>query len=923
MQTLLRSGALRAKLEVGSVDDPAEREADAVADQVMRSANGSPCSACAGKDDEETVRRKADAPASPAGGGMSSSGEARIRGLASGGENLSPHLRSFFEPRMNRDLSHVRVHTDGGAAEAASSIGARAYTLGSHIGFGAGHWQPDTSDGRRLIAHELAHTGQHNAAPSTVRREGPDPGSGDVAQSVDIIVNALEGITTGAASHTILEQFTAAGAAGIPAIMQELKTRGASHSMSGDEMVDWLLGDMTAEDRRTLTQLLIGSASPDIVRIVAAQIAGALGWTTSEEDSAEVYRLCAGFSGGALDDLLAAVERAMGADRDATRDALFGDLDRVNAERLRQLFFQQGTKVAVDYAASWTASKIMALIGYYTSHSDSTDIAWNFETTPGEFRGFVQFRLDALCMADGSDSAQAVLMQKMDMNDYNRLRTMGGLKLDSYVDTRSTVGAVFDDVVSGAEWVEVVAEWILCGVGGIVTGLFSVVGQLVGGLGSAVIGVYDVLMSLVYLLSAGAAGSGNWLAVKSFFTGIGTLFTDPGKVWDQYWEQQALEFHTIEGAFSDCRRAEFWVRKIVSAIINIVLIFVGGAGIAKGVASGAKALTEAAFAAETGSEIAQSSAFVGGAETATSPGLRVVYSSNAGAETGVGAAEYGFQQGPSAGLTSPYTASDAYKLEPIYEPIYEPIVERPPLRVVRADEVPELSTSPSPTSRTVPVPWPYAIPLPGLMPPAERYAKRVCPRLPPGEQVKLVLPGVKAVHEGTYDTFVAAGALQHRIGRSRSTNQSANWNAAMRGGYMDLSVMQKGRQMGLCTDQILQPNWTRRGLEKTNVDHIVEMQVTPIGNEAAFDQLPNYEVLDESDNKSAGSLLRWNIVYERGRLATLTGDPGWYTCDLTFTAVEPQAAVPAGRWNKDEIGIQGAHLQEFTKQGLSVDDVCP
>ena len=62
------------------------------------------------------------------------------------------------------DLSGVRLHAGGDSAAAASSVGARAYALGQDVHFGAGNYQPGTTGGDRLIAHELAHTAQQQGA---------------------------------------------------------------------------------------------------------------------------------------------------------------------------------------------------------------------------------------------------------------------------------------------------------------------------------------------------------------------------------------------------------------------------------------------------------------------------------------------------------------------------------------------------------------------------------------------------------------------------------------------------------------------------------------------------------------------------------------------------------------------------------------
>jgi len=57
------------------------------------------------------------------------------------------------------------VHTDARAAESARAVNALAYTVGSHIAFGAGQHAPHSDGGRRLLAHELTHVGQQSDQP--------------------------------------------------------------------------------------------------------------------------------------------------------------------------------------------------------------------------------------------------------------------------------------------------------------------------------------------------------------------------------------------------------------------------------------------------------------------------------------------------------------------------------------------------------------------------------------------------------------------------------------------------------------------------------------------------------------------------------------------------------------------------------------
>ena len=78
--------------------------------------------------------------------------------LRSSGQPLDAATRAFMEPRFGHDFSGVRVHTDASATESARAVSARAYTVGQDVVFGAGQYAPQSNAGRRLMAHELAHT---------------------------------------------------------------------------------------------------------------------------------------------------------------------------------------------------------------------------------------------------------------------------------------------------------------------------------------------------------------------------------------------------------------------------------------------------------------------------------------------------------------------------------------------------------------------------------------------------------------------------------------------------------------------------------------------------------------------------------------------------------------------------------------------
>ena len=60
-----------------------------------------------------------------------------------------------MEPRFSYDFSRVKVHSDKLAAESAQAVGAKAYTVGRDIVFGAHQYAPSTNAGQKLLAHEL------------------------------------------------------------------------------------------------------------------------------------------------------------------------------------------------------------------------------------------------------------------------------------------------------------------------------------------------------------------------------------------------------------------------------------------------------------------------------------------------------------------------------------------------------------------------------------------------------------------------------------------------------------------------------------------------------------------------------------------------------------------------------------------------
>jgi hypothetical protein len=199
---------MQAKLEIGAVDDPLEREADSAAESVMRMPHPAvgttavplhlsrKCDAC---EQEEKLQRQPELP--PDLGEkekeeeekalqMKAAGPEADRGdappivhevLRTSGRPLDASTRAFFELRFGWDFSTVRVHADAAAQASARAVKAQAFTVGNDVVFGAGRFAPASPEGRRLLAHELAHVVQQSGSggKTVVTRQGAAGGEGE------------------------------------------------------------------------------------------------------------------------------------------------------------------------------------------------------------------------------------------------------------------------------------------------------------------------------------------------------------------------------------------------------------------------------------------------------------------------------------------------------------------------------------------------------------------------------------------------------------------------------------------------------------------------------------------------------------------------------------------------------------------------
>ena len=159
-------------LTVGHAFDPAEAEADRVADSViarLRSGEQGEHEHADGRGDgvQRSGAPAAAAEVGMAGGELSAGLTSQIESRRGRGSPLPSGVRRRMESAFGQDLGDVSIHTDDTAAKLNSAVSARAFTTGRDIFFGAGQFHPDSRAGEHVLAHEIAHTRQQ----SGVRRK--------------------------------------------------------------------------------------------------------------------------------------------------------------------------------------------------------------------------------------------------------------------------------------------------------------------------------------------------------------------------------------------------------------------------------------------------------------------------------------------------------------------------------------------------------------------------------------------------------------------------------------------------------------------------------------------------------------------------------------------------------------------------------
>ena len=199
---------VQTKLEIGAPNDRYEQEADSVAERVVRTPDAA-VAVTAPK--TNSVKRKTPYPGMvypkrisrismkrvqcegpaktttpPAARPLNI--EAKLNSTAGRGSPMDPQTRAFMEPRFGADFSNVRIHTGREAAQMNNALGSYAFAHNNNIYFNEGQYQPTTTSGKRLLAHELTHVVQQGAAVQrkTIPQISQRPPPGNVVQGLGV-----------------------------------------------------------------------------------------------------------------------------------------------------------------------------------------------------------------------------------------------------------------------------------------------------------------------------------------------------------------------------------------------------------------------------------------------------------------------------------------------------------------------------------------------------------------------------------------------------------------------------------------------------------------------------------------------------------------------------------------------------------------
>ncbi|WP_338035945.1 eCIS core domain-containing protein [Haloferax elongans] len=129
------------------------------------------------RENELSIRRSTVAAYQDGPAGETATPESVRNVLSSPCQSLDTSIQRAVEDRIGDNLGDVRIHTGPSAAKACEDINARAFTVGNHVAFYSGEYDPSSPEGQHVLAHELAHVRQQTGGAVSML---PQPGQLEV-----------------------------------------------------------------------------------------------------------------------------------------------------------------------------------------------------------------------------------------------------------------------------------------------------------------------------------------------------------------------------------------------------------------------------------------------------------------------------------------------------------------------------------------------------------------------------------------------------------------------------------------------------------------------------------------------------------------------------------------------------------------------
>jgi hypothetical protein len=140
------------------------------------------------------------------GGDVSPDVERAIESSRGGGHPLDSGMQSRMGRALDADFSGVRVHSDSEADGLNRSLQARAFTTGKDVYFRHGEYNPGSSSGRQLLAHELTHVVQQGGSTVQSKSQEGDRDAGCSGCAATNLMRTVQAKLTVGAPNDIYEQ---------------------------------------------------------------------------------------------------------------------------------------------------------------------------------------------------------------------------------------------------------------------------------------------------------------------------------------------------------------------------------------------------------------------------------------------------------------------------------------------------------------------------------------------------------------------------------------------------------------------------------------------------------------------------------------------------------------------------------------------